>query len=160
MHKFNFIENENKQLKVENSRLRTDIELKNKENAEITKDINEIVNENQKMNEIHNDLLLQINQLNDELYRIRDDKRVNEDQLRTRESQVDDVMIMYKRVCEENEKLKSINDNICNDKLRVEGYSSSIESEKEGLTQENRSLKQEIEYYKDNLDVLNEKVTE
>jgi len=53
-----------------------------------------LINENQKLNEIHNDLLNQVSVLTDELQRVKDEGRNQDNTLRTRESQVDDVMTM------------------------------------------------------------------
>lgn len=70
------------------------MDFKHKETAELNKDIKVLINENQKLNEIHNDLLNQVSVLTDELQRVKDEGRNQDNTLRTRESQVDDVMTM------------------------------------------------------------------
>jgi predicted nucleic acid-binding Zn-ribbon protein len=70
------------------------LDFKHKETAELNKDIKVLINENQKLNEIHNDLLNQVSVLTDELQRVKDEGRNQDNTLRTRESQVDDVMTM------------------------------------------------------------------
>jgi len=76
------------------TRIKSDLDFKHKETAELNKDIKVLINENQKLNEIHNDLLNQVSVLTDELQRVKDEGRNQDNTLRTRESQVDDVMTM------------------------------------------------------------------
>jgi len=123
-------------LKEECLRLKDDLDFKHKETSELNKDIKVLISENQKLNEIHEELLNQLAVLNDELQRIKDEGRVRDNALRTRESQVDDVMTMYRRVCDENEKIKSISDNAIEDKHQLEGYLSTIQNEFDSLKSE------------------------
>lgn len=53
-----------------------------------------LVGENQKLNELHEELIVQNNHLNDELFKLQEDRRLTDDNLRQREDQVDDVMNM------------------------------------------------------------------
>eukprot|EP00341_Mesodinium_pulex_P015170 CAMPEP_0116989708 /NCGR_PEP_ID=MMETSP0467-20121206/64985_1 /TAXON_ID=283647 /ORGANISM="Mesodinium pulex, Strain SPMC105" /LENGTH=130 /DNA_ID=CAMNT_0004686215 /DNA_START=356 /DNA_END=748 /DNA_ORIENTATION=- len=53
-------------------------------------------------------------------------------------------MTLYKRVCEENEKLKAINESNCSEKLNLESICSQLDSE----------------YYKDNCQILADKSTD
>lgn len=85
---------DNTQLKEECSRLKSDLDFKHKEGAELNQDIKVLINENQKLNEIHSDLLNQLAASNDEVQRMKDEGRSTDNILRTRESQVDDVMTM------------------------------------------------------------------
>lgn len=117
----NRVYSDNQQLKDECSRLKSDLDFKHKEAAELNQDIKVLINENQKLNEIHSDLLNKLAASNDDLQRLKDEGRSTDNVLRTRESQVDDVMTMYKRVCDENEKLNSMSENAIDEKHQLEG---------------------------------------
>lgn len=90
----NRVYSDNTQLKDECSRLKSDLDFKHKEAVELNQDIKVLINENQKLNEIHSDLLNQLAASNDELQRMKDEGRSTDNILRTREAQVDDVMTM------------------------------------------------------------------
>jgi len=65
--------------------------------------------------------MLQINQLNDDIYRLNDDRTFNDNDKRNRESQLEDVMNMYRKVCEENDVYKQNLENISKEVIRIEG---------------------------------------
>eukprot|EP00341_Mesodinium_pulex_P015016 CAMPEP_0116895910 /NCGR_PEP_ID=MMETSP0467-20121206/5298_1 /TAXON_ID=283647 /ORGANISM="Mesodinium pulex, Strain SPMC105" /LENGTH=146 /DNA_ID=CAMNT_0004566841 /DNA_START=838 /DNA_END=1278 /DNA_ORIENTATION=+ len=69
-------------------------------------------------------------------------------------------MTLYKRVCEENEKLKAINESNCSEKLNLESICSQLDSESDKLRNEVSNLKNESEYYKDNCQILADKSTD
>lgn len=117
-----------------------------------------LVNENQKLNEIHNDLLMQVNTMNDEIQSLKDDLRLAEDSNRKQEAQVEDVMVMQKRVCEENEKLEKMFEDTASDKMKLEGHLSALHHEWEEVKADNQSLHAEMTYQKDQLETVNQKV--
>lgn len=132
----NRVYSDNQQLKDECSRLKSDLDFKHKEAAELNQDIKVLINENQKLNDIHSDLLNKLAASTDDLQRLKDEGRSIDNILRTRESQVDDVMTMYKRVCDENEKLNSMSEHAIDEKHQLEGYLSTIQSEFDSLKSE------------------------
>jgi len=104
-----------------------------------------LVGENQKLNETNNLLLTQINSLQDEIYKQKDNTRVSSDFLRQHKTQLDDVMTMYRRVNEEKEKLAHMLESTSSEKLKLEGHLNNVVHDYENLKSEFHGIHSEKE---------------
>jgi len=104
--------------------------------------------------------MVQINELKDNIYRLNDDITFNDNDKRNKESQLEDIMNMYKKVCDENETYKQNQENLSREVIKVEGIFNQIQNDNEELKNELSSRDIELNYYKEQIDQLNNKILE
>jgi len=93
----------------ENKALKKDVNAQNNDNKNYKSDMESLVNENQKLSQINEDMLIQMNSLSSKLSELEEESLNKDGSERQRQQQLDDVMLMYQQVCDENQQFKSAN---------------------------------------------------
>lgn len=83
--------------------------------------------------------------MNDEVYRLKDDKTFIDNDKRNKDAQLEDIMNMYKKVCDENEVYKQNQENLSREVIKVEGVFNQYQNENEELKAELNNANVELD---------------